>query len=338
MAGGKAKISSKSKSHPQAGKGCSSFFYDSEEGTVFGRTAASWIKIIIFYIIFYTCLAGFFSLNYYLFSRTLNEDSPKWTLEESIIGTNPGVGFRPMPDQDANAESTLIWYQTQSESDAKFWYSQLEKVVNHAELPDGTPGVKKCSYETEGTTRTSVCQVDTKGLDRCSIDNKFGYRDGKPCVLIKLNKIFGWKPEPFGVVDGKYDPDQLDKDLEEKVTQDEMPEHLKSYILSQARKNPGNEANVLNTIWISCSGENVGDKENLPEGHISYFPSRGIPGYYFPFYNQKMYRSPFVMVHFDLPLSSRHVLVNVECRAWAKNIKYDRASRSGSVHFELMVD
>lgn len=32
------------------------------------------------------------------------------------------------------------------------------------------------------------------------------------------------------------------------------------------------------------------------------------------------------------------VLINIECKAWAKNIFYDRYERRGSVHFELMVD
>lgn len=32
------------------------------------------------------------------------------------------------------------------------------------------------------------------------------------------------------------------------------------------------------------------------------------------------------------------VLINIECKAWAKNIKHDRQDRRGSVHFELMID
>ena len=30
-------------------------------------------------------------------------------------------------------------------------------------------------------------------------------------------------------------------------------------------------------------------------------------------------------------------MVHVECRAWARNIKYDRRDRIGIVHFELIV-
>jgi sodium/potassium-transporting ATPase subunit beta len=339
MAGGKAKISSKSKSHPTKGKGFGNFIYDSEEGTCFGRTAASWIKIIIFYIIFYSCLAGFFCLNYYIFSKTLNEDSPKWKLDQSIIGTNPGVGFRPMPDQDANAESTLIWYQEGVDSDAKFWWSQLSTMLKHNILPEGTPGTKKCNDEGETATDSAACLVQFSETSYCTERNKYGYQpNGKPCVLIKLNKIFGWTPLPFGVNnDDKYDPVLLHTDLEDKVKNDEMPGTLRDHIWKEVNRS-SNAVNTLKTVWLSCSGESVGDKENLPEGHITYEPERKIPGYYFPYKNQKNYRSPFVMVNFDIPKTSRHLLINIECRAWAKNIKYDRVFRLGSVHFELMVD
>ncbi len=33
-----------------------------------------------------------------------------------------------------------------------------------------------------------------------------------------------------------------------------------------------------------------------------------------------------------------HTLINIECRAWSKNIRYDRQNRLGSVHFEILVD
>lgn len=32
------------------------------------------------------------------------------------------------------------------------------------------------------------------------------------------------------------------------------------------------------------------------------------------------------------------IILNVECKAWAYNIKHDRKERTGSVHFELMID
>ncbi|XP_023230731.1 sodium/potassium-transporting ATPase subunit beta-2-like [Centruroides sculpturatus] len=88
-------------------------------------------------------------------------------------------------------------------------------------------------------------------------------------------------------------------------------------------------------VYISCQGENPADKENI--GPLTYYPAKGtIPRYYFPFRNLEGYLSPFVFVHFEKPVPG--VLINIECKAWAKNIRHDRMERMGSVHFELLVD
>ncbi|PSN37796.1 Sodium/potassium-transporting ATPase subunit beta-2 [Blattella germanica] len=92
--------------------------------------------------------------------------------------------------------------------------------------------------------------------------------------------------------------------------------------------------NKLNTVWVSCEGENPADVENI--GPIQYIPRRGFPGYFFPFTNTEGYLSPLVAVWFERPATG--VLINIECKAWAHNIHHDRAERRGSVHFELMVD
>lgn len=119
----------------------------------------------------------------------------------------------------------------------------------------------------------------------------------------------------------------------------------------------------LNTVWLSCEGENPADIENV--GPIEYYPRQGFPGYYFPYENSEGYLSPLVAIHFTKPTRKwtssyrRHlfstpsiwkwdfthfawfsggIIINVECKAWAYNIKHDRKERTGSVHFELMID
>lgn len=77
--------------------GFKAYLYNPNDKTVLGRTWKSWGKIILFYVLFYAGLAQFFCLNFYIFYLTLNMDAPKLQLEESLIGTNPGLGFRPMP-------------------------------------------------------------------------------------------------------------------------------------------------------------------------------------------------------------------------------------------------
>lgn len=64
---------------------------------------------------------------------------------------------------------------------------------------------------------------------------------------------------------------------------------------------------------------------------------------------QKSYKREFIFIVIIIIVSwisqadiffPGHTLINVECRAWAKNIIYKRSlqNREGSVHFELMID
>lgn len=82
-------------------------------------------KIFLFYLIFYAALAAFFEICWLLFATTLIEGRPKWELEQSIIGTNPGLGFRPMPPE-SNVESTLIWYEKNNPKNSEYWVNELE--------------------------------------------------------------------------------------------------------------------------------------------------------------------------------------------------------------------
>lgn len=45
--------------------------------------------------------------------------------------------------------------------------------------------------------RSSVCRVDRSVLGLCDgrQDPSFGFATGQPCVLLKLNKVWGWKPQ-----------------------------------------------------------------------------------------------------------------------------------------------
>lgn len=50
-------------------------------------------------------------------------------------------------------------------------------------------------------------------------------------------------------------------------------------------------------------------------------------------------RDEVIPIFYRFP-STGGVLINIECRAWAKNIVYKNSAqlREGSVHFELQVD
>jgi hypothetical protein len=48
--------------------------------------------------------------------------------------------------------------------------------------------------------------------------------------------------------------------------------------------------------------------------------------------------SLFYALYVSARLLSAGILINIECKAWARNIIHDRQERVGMVHFELMID
>ena len=66
--------------------------WNPDTGEILTRTPLSWLKITVFYCIYYCCLAGFWIACLNVFFATLPEahDGPRWLKEDSIIGVNPG--------------------------------------------------------------------------------------------------------------------------------------------------------------------------------------------------------------------------------------------------------
>jgi len=70
----------------------------------------------------------------HIFHSTLDIEKPTYEQNASLIGTgtNPGVGFRPHPDQDTNVDSTLIWFNKNNPKDFGFWSNQLKEYIDSA--------------------------------------------------------------------------------------------------------------------------------------------------------------------------------------------------------------
>ncbi|XP_050527292.1 sodium/potassium-transporting ATPase subunit beta-2-like [Daktulosphaira vitifoliae] len=295
-------------------KKCIMYAYDKDSGEIFGRTPSSLAQIGIFYSVFYITLVAIFSIVLWVFFQTLDPRIPTKQLDRSLIGTNPGLGFRPMPNE---THSTLIHINSTLTEEYTVWIKRLIDFLEVYKTPGLTPGrgenIATCSYD-QPPGKGKVCNVEVRAFDQCTDENRFYYDRQAPCIFLKLNKIYGWNPIFYD------DPKELP---------DEMPEWLKSYIRNIT--NP----NELRTVWVSCDGETVADKELI--GPISYNPRPGFPGYFFPFENAEGYLSPLVAVQFKRPHNS--IAINVLCKAWAKNIYHNKnGNRGGSAHFELMID
>lgn len=58
---------------------------------------------------------------------TLDDRAPRWTLEHSLIGVNPGLGFRPIsPDTD---EGSLIWYNKTNQTTIQKWINLVNRFL-----------------------------------------------------------------------------------------------------------------------------------------------------------------------------------------------------------------
>jgi len=289
------------------------FLFNPETGEILGRTILSWLLITVFYIIFYAFLATFFLVHLMGYMTTIPHDRPKYT---TLIGENPGLSIRPV---DEWRESTLIWFRH-----GKFngnWDHYTDRLNNYMDqyISRGEGEIdwpmEDCAYP----SLNSLCRINSWESwlqGPCTPENNFGFASGQPCILIKLNKIFDWTPEPY---ESEYD----------------MPENIPDSIRESFKKNVANNDHDLNNrVWLECEGNQVSDRENL--GEISYYPTNGISKNFFPYQNQPRYLPPFIFA--NIKNSRRGVLITIKCKAWARNIWHDSKSNRGLVKFELMID
>ncbi|XP_026880981.1 sodium/potassium-transporting ATPase subunit beta-2b [Electrophorus electricus] len=159
-----------------------------------GRTGSSWGLIFLFYVAFYTFLAGMFSLTMYVMLLTLDDNVP--TYQDRL--TTPGMMIRPEGEDleilytKENTESWDMHVQALN----RFLSSYNDSVqvqMNQECVPDryflqDTAGMKNKPKRS--------CQFKRSTLGDCSglADRYYGYNEGKPCVIIKMNRVIGMLP------------------------------------------------------------------------------------------------------------------------------------------------
>jgi len=166
-----------------------------------------------------------------------------------------------------------------------------------------------CTFEsrrpTDGTEQPCLFDINVvmEGTP-CSPDENFGFPTGKPCILLKLNKIFNWQPKPFANSEFREgDTDQGDP-------RKDVPEALKKMVRQwEETGTPEQKAFVGRTVWVHCEGENPADREAI--GPIDYYPAPGWPDYYFPYKKNEFYLQPIVFAHFQNPQSKLKKLKHI---------------------------
>lgn len=301
--------------------------YNPDTGEIFTRTPMSWLKITAFYLVYYSLLAAFWLVCLQIFFLSLPEGKPRWTLDGSLIGSNPGVGVRPS-NTDKRIDSSIFLLETAAKDTTPTdkmgngeknadWARRMELFLDKYK---NKTGLFDCSEDAQ-QGKEGKCLFDTAVLGDCST-YPYGYilnaqdKYIKPCIFLKFNKIWNWIPKPI-------DPLTLDDP--------------KYNMMTPRLKNQIRSAPVNDKVWMDCRGRNPADQEALA---ISYFPdNQGIPIKYFP-YTGGNYQAPLVAVRIetdkvlDLQVGQ---LVHVECRAWFDGVVHDTKDMAGLVRFEVML-
>jgi sodium/potassium-transporting ATPase subunit beta len=312
------------------------YLWNAENREVMGRDGLSWAKVSLCYFFFYTGLACFFVGMLAVFVATLDRKEPRYTVGSSLIGTNPGVGFRPQ----LNPESNLIAYSlskvenpgTSYNSDFARLLTSINIFLNYyyvdRQNKDGE--LNNCDVGSLDQIRDKFkegfyCPYNftlvLKGTE-CDPDINYGYMDGNPCVILKLNRMYDWLPEAYASASAL--PEAI-RDVNELINE-----------------------NIYNSsVIIKCDGEFSADRDALRSANISYYSAESykfnfyklglVPFYYFPYMNQNGYQTPLVFVQFKN--INRFQLINVICRAYAANIKSDdRLNLRGMTRFQIFID
>ncbi|XP_058517343.1 sodium/potassium-transporting ATPase subunit beta-3 isoform X1 [Ochotona princeps] len=167
------------------------FIYNPTSGEFLGRTAKSWGLILLFYLVFYVFLAALFTFTMWVMLQTLNDEVPKY--RDQI--PSPGLTVYPKP-------LSALEY-TFSASDPESYREYVEDLKSFLKpyTLEEQKNLTDCHiggvlFVQDGPTYTA-CQFPVSLLEACSglDDPSFGYSQGNPCILVKMNRIIGLKPQ-----------------------------------------------------------------------------------------------------------------------------------------------
>ncbi|CAF1211934.1 unnamed protein product [Adineta ricciae] len=265
------------------------FVYNPQQKTVLGRSSLNWAKLALFYSVFFFCLGSFFVGFLYLFALFTDSNEPRYTNTESTMAvrttaTVVGLGFRPQPIIDDNLIRVTNTKQQQEQIASSL---SLFRQVYLTQKSDAKTEVCSANNPASELPQGFACEFDWSDIVKnddhpCSEKNLYGFQQEQPCVLVKLNKVYGWTPSP-----GR------------------LPEHI---VKLQGGRNSGPIQDP--DVYITCEGAHPADKDVLTD--LVYYsmdnpngsPSYGtIPNHFFPYRNAPDHVQPFVLVQFKkLPL------------------------------------
>jgi sodium/potassium-transporting ATPase subunit beta len=287
------------------------FMWNSENRTCMGRTGMSWLKLLIFYLSFYAAIAALWAICMAVFLQTLDPYAPTQQHKYSMLKDNPGMGFW----QTSAIDSALIYFASNNESTYTTYITGIENITQiyansqpQSLQQDCEPGPGKSNFSAGCAFSPSLLGFN------CTPESNFGYAIGKPCVLLRINKIYAWDPTST-LFDGTNSTNEF------------QYSQIPNYLKTNYTRNSSN-----NYIPVSCQGENDGDVDSINK--VTFYPENGFSASFYPYFNQPNYVPPAVMAQFDVVPG--HVIM-ISCKVWTKIMIHDQTDLQGQIHIELYV-
>uniref|UniRef100_A0A8D0GUZ5 Sodium/potassium-transporting ATPase subunit beta n=1 Tax=Sphenodon punctatus TaxID=8508 RepID=A0A8D0GUZ5_SPHPU len=167
------------------------FCYNPRSGEIMGRTAKSWGLILLFYAVFYGFLAALFTFTMWVMLQTLSDDIPKYRDRIS----SPGLMISPKPDT-----ALEFSFNKSDNSSYQVYVDVLKNFLTSYGDSKQSRNINCASgrfFEQNEVADKQACRFNLSNLGPCSgqEDDSFGYSKGTPCVIVKMNRIIGLKPE-----------------------------------------------------------------------------------------------------------------------------------------------
>jgi len=351
--------------------------YDPKNGTILTRTPKSWGLIILFYCIYYSCLAAFWLACMKIFLTIQIQDpsaidnaKPTWTMDKSIIGVRPGIGMRPLQTYE-EVDSGIFDLDLADVKDEMMKEYEEYKTKNLIDDDEdkyimenylmNVKGSKGYAYRAlqffqvyennKKAGRGKICgptDLDEKGYRKDGVDFcQFDTGSLGPC-----NRF------PYGYSKGGFKPCvfvKMNRIMGLKpapITNTTQDESIKKDSQTIVDLLVDNKEMSKDNVYINCEGLAPADKEVVK---INVFPPSGLPDApsglakiplkYFP-YSQFMKddegrsanESPMIAVQFENLEKANGRLVHVMCKAFFHGVVHSKKDKAGLVQFEVFLN
>ncbi|CAL8243590.1 unnamed protein product [Lota lota] len=173
------------------------FVWNSDNGTLMGRTPEKWVYISLYYAAFYVVMTALFCLAIWVLMYTLDPYAPDY--QDRL----PSPGVMVWPDKYGEEHIEI----TYNSSDRASW-SKMSTCLHKFLEPYNDTLQKDCDHNcikgkyfiqdhfTADTHTKKSCSFPVSLLGPCSglQDPTFGYNCTMPCVIIKMNRIINFLP------------------------------------------------------------------------------------------------------------------------------------------------